>query len=538
MIPPHCCCITFNQFIKTLHHSLFKAVSCGHTIAATVDGTVAASTNTLTGREDFTFTVNGGSGNDALTLNIDPTFASVPGDAWAVDQAMLKNISISGGDGNDTIRTPGAGIVKIDAGSGNDTVYTDNSGAKTASWFVSEANAIPVAANLQGVPANNAAQFLYKGKMTVTFAAATFAASVTTGDAAALANGYEVVVDIPTGANYSTNQYNINQAIKTAINGDAVLSKLLSAVDGPANTLVITSLTDGVYIDNDLLMTISAPDLTVIGAGGVASAGEQATALTAFKAFMNAQNLGDSTDTIIDAQAAQAATVLFDNAIAGMGVNQVIVSTATVSAEESDNIINLGAGTDVLVLGTGALSNETLTISGYDQGKNTIVNFDSTAPAVNGGDWLTNLRTLSGSVESQQRIATTDVSVTATVAEANSVSEIAGVFTTTDTFAGLTAAKLLAAINTTGNVAYAGINSAMLDALTTYVTAAGANNLVGGVGKAVVLVANNLNVGEYAAFELTFNGLATNLNGDFTAATLIGTYDFGNAAGFAGNIVA
>ena len=52
---------------------------------------------------------------------------------------------------------------------------------------------------------------------------------------------------------------------------------------------------------------------------------------------------------------------------------------------------------------------------------------------------------------------------------------------------------------------------------------AGANNLVGGVGKAVVLVANNLNVGEYAAFELTFNGLATNLNGDFTAATLIGT---------------
>ncbi len=132
-------------------------------------------------------------------------------------------------------------------------------------------------------------------------------------------------------------------------------------------------------------------------------------------------------------------------------------------------------------------------------------------------------------MNSQEAIAVT-LNDNASV-EANSVTVLTGTFTTTDTFAGLTAARLLAAINSTntGTADYAGITAGTLDALTTYTSSGVATTLVGGVGKAVVMVENDLNDGEYAVFELTFTGTATNTNADFSAAQLIGVVDFGDA---------
>jgi hypothetical protein len=52
---------------------------------------------------------------------------------------------------------------------------------------------------------------------------------------------------IVAGTGYKTSDLEINQAIKQAINSDAVLSKLLLATDGPANSLVVTSLIDGTH---------------------------------------------------------------------------------------------------------------------------------------------------------------------------------------------------------------------------------------------------------------------------------------------------
>jgi hypothetical protein len=123
-------------------------------------------------------------------------------------------------------------------------------------------------------------------------------------------------------------------------------------------------------------------------------------------------------------------------------------------------------------------------------------------------------------VNSQQAIAVT-LNNNATV-EANSVTVLTGSFTTTDTFAGLTAAKLLSALNTA--TGYAGIVDGTLDAEHNL----SANALVGGIGKAVVLIENDLNDGEYAVFELTFNG-AHATETDFTAAQLIGVVDFGDS---------
>ncbi len=213
-------------------------------------------------------------------------------------------------------------------------------------------------------------------------------------------------------------------------------------------------------------------------------------------------------------------------------------ANGTISTAESDNTVNLGAGTDVAVLGTGVNSNDTVVFTGYNQGKNTIVNFEDAAGTsrdlLDFNFYLNGKNSLSGSVDSAIEIGIT-LNGDATT-EANSVTVLNGAFnTTTNTFAGLTEAALLAAVNSTnlGAADYAGITAASLNALTTYTTAAGANNLVGGIGHAVVMVQNNLNEGEYLVFDLTFNGLATNTNADFSAAQLIGTVDFGNEVTFA-----
>jgi len=203
---------------------------------------------------------------------------------------------------------------------------------------------------------------------------------------------------------------------------------------------------------------------------------------------------------------------------------------------ETDNSIELGLGDDVAVLSTSALSSETLVFKGYGLGKDTVVNFtDSTSLVATEIDkldftsYLTSKNSESGSVASQ---VTWDVTLNADAAvDVNSVTVLTGAFTTTDTFAGLTASKLLAAINSTnsGSADYAGIVAGTLNANTGYTTTAGALNLVGGAGKAVVLVENNLNDGEYAVFELAFNGIAaTNTTADFSTAQLIGVVDFGD----------
>jgi hypothetical protein len=92
---------------------------------------VASRSTIMVGREDFTFAMNGGAGNDWITAFVDVT--TMPGgfQHWYTNQKLNKNITLDGGAGNDTIRKPGAGDVIINGGSGDDTVYADNSGDQT-----------------------------------------------------------------------------------------------------------------------------------------------------------------------------------------------------------------------------------------------------------------------------------------------------------------------------------------------------------------------------------------------------------------------
>jgi hypothetical protein len=497
------------------------------TMVVSIDSLVAAS-RTLSGRHDFTIALKGNDGNDTITTNI----GGLETDAWYADQKQNANITIDGGSGNDRITTTGAGDVIINAGTGDDVVFADNSGVVGAVWNI---NAVGAAPDQSDLKTNGAVKgFLFNGQLTVAFSgagAAGLGGGVTAGAAdsikAAYTNGFEKVVTIPTGDNYGVTQLHINQAIKDAINNDAVLKELLSATDGPANTLVITSKIDGAFNANDLRITISAADLTGL------SVNDQATALTAYKVYAK-----DSTAVIANAQAAAAATVVAANDVTGMDDTPVLAANGAIStAIGSDNKIDLGTGSDLVVLGTGANSNDTLVFTGYDLGKKTVVNFQDGAVSntdyLNFDSYLNNKTSLSGSTVTEKTIA---VSLNAdAVVEANSVTVLKGIFTTTQTYASLSESALLAAVNSTntGTANYANISASTLDASTGYITSAGANNLAGGIGKAVVMVENDANEGQYKVFELTFSGLASNANKDFTGAKLIADVDFGNTVDYA-----
>ena len=508
----------------------YSGGSNNDSISLVVDGEFLA-TRTLTGREDFKLNVSGGAGNDRLTVDVGTTAANAENGEWRIDQFALKNINIDGGAGNDTITAVGTGYFNIDAGSGNDTVYVDNTGAKST-WVVAAANT--EVSNLQSAANALGRSFLYKGKATVTFAAGN-ESGLTAGMADALNNGFEVVVDVPTGDNYAVTQFHVNQAIKNAINSDPVLNKLLLAQDGPGTSLIITSVVDGTVVAGDLQIRVSGADLATLPAS------ELASVLESFKNFA-----GNSAATIGDANAAEAATVLAANAVNGVGATVIgtdlgVALVGSGSTAHNDSVINAGAGDDVVVLSTGAFGNNVVKFTGYEQGQTTIVNFNNEgagADRLDFSSYLMNKASASGSALSQTLIARTlnaDVTV-----EANSISVlnlVANPAFAANNFANLTAEKLLAAINSTntGVLDYANINAGTLNALNTYTTAGAGTSLVGGVGTAVVLVHNEANDGQYKAFEVTFNGTATgNTTADFSAARLIGTIDLGETLTNAG----
>lgn len=528
----------------------YKGGSNNDSITVAIDSAVTVSQGTLTAREDFKFVVDGGAGDDVLTVGVVGNTAG----NWYENQSEFNNIQIIGGAGNDTIKATSSGDFVINAGTGNDTVYIHNEGTKSI-WTVSQGTTLTgdlTVDDLVGNQANSAPVFLAGGKLTVIYSgpddSGLAAPGGVMGDSATgvhgrdasevylgtygnvYTNGLEVTVDIPTGDNYAVTQYHINQAIKKAITGDAVLSKLLDVADGPGNSLVIVSKVDGAHVYEDLTFTVSRDASYALPAN--------TQVLDAWKKFM-----GDSSETIANAELAAIASTVAINAREGM-VNDATGTTFFAGIDsgfESDNIIDLGAGKDVLVLSTSIDSNETIKFTAASGIDSTIVNF-STGTLVNNTDgadvldfthYLTSKISSSGSSVSENRVATayeTTTAGAAAIVDANEVLILDGLtFTAAQTFAGLTADKLKAAINSsnTGAQNYAGIVETSLDANSGY-PASGAGVLVGNNGKAIVMVENSQNEGEYKVFELTFKGqTGTNANDDFDTVTLLGQVDFG-----------
>ena len=324
-----------------------------------VENLAAAGTTT---REDFVLTINGNAGDDTVTAQIG-TGTGVGNENWYTNSTLNANLSINTGEGNDTVRTQGAGNWKINTGAGNDTVYSDNSGATRAVWVFNTADQTvtpsPAARDLGDlVSSANTSYNLYKATAEVTFRGLTSA---------------KVTID---STNYRTTDLQINQAIKLAINSDPVLSKLIKATDGPANTLVVTSLIDGVRVDTNLAISVTnatsltAAEVTAAGAAYSITTPTEANVLSAMATALTAFNTrGD----YVAKFAAEVGGAVIDG---------------TDSNNAADSTHTLGAGNDVLVLSTNhdndvvsttnnTSSNETVVYNAIGFGNDTIVNFNS-----------------------------------------------------------------------------------------------------------------------------------------------------------------
>ena len=356
-------------------------------------------------------------------------------------------------------------------------------------------------ANGKGVDA-----ILYEAKLTVAFAPKN---GVTDAAAVALTNAFENTVTIAT-TNYIGNQVNINDAIKAAINDDAVLKTLLSVKDGPANSLIITSLIDGANVTNDLIISITPANYTALTTGNAALK----TGLdNAYKLL----NQDSTADLSAGTNFADEATQFNTNSTA----NHVVTGTNANTVNSSNNTFDLGTGDDILVLSTDASSTETIVFTGSDIGDNTVVHFVTAgADNLDFTSYLTSEVYVSGSTSTQSENLI-NISLNATAEVVGNDVKIINDFISvgTETFANLNASNLLAAIQNTntGSADYAGITASTLD------NAADTASLVGTTIKSILMIENAANDGEYKIFELT----ASDATNEFTDATLLGSVDFG-----------
>lgn len=549
----------------------------------TVDGGEGNDTIRTTGAGDFT--IKGGSGNDTVyanndgngtvttnsnevqtitvgtaagaagTIVVDGVTVSLSGGAAAVDASEIAvalagnaafaakaSVAVAGAvvtitykdtanqDAVSIVGAPGAFAAAI----ATTTQGGSSSTSGSATWV---SNTTAGGINIDDLIGNGAGgSNLMNGiKLTVTYSGAntTGDSGVTSAVAAAATNGFESTVTINT-SNKLGNNNTVNQAIKEAINGDAVLSKLLVATDGPADSLVIKSLVDGTYVLGDLAITMTAPTTAALTA---MSSTELNSLQTALNDLNNTSGVASSVagvkaglDAAVIAQTSAAAAIdgttgtLNELLLAQKGGADIVGAAST---SDSDNAITLGAGDDVAVLGTDDSSNDTLVFAGAF-GNDTIFNFtqnnaSNAVDFLSFGSYLDGKTSVSGSAASQ--VAVANAGTVHAVGGTNALGEddisVINDFAAagTKTWANLTADALLNAIKTTGSVAHAGIVANTLNVDATHLA-----NFVGTTQKNIVLIENDNNDGEYKVFELT----ASQTTDEFTAAVLVGTIDLGN----------
>lgn len=343
-------------------------------------------------REDALLNINAGNGNntvETIIVNSGENTPATPVDV--VNQQLNQNfgpeqVTIVTGSGDDTVRTWGAGDATIKTGAGNDVIYADNSGllnldtGESKEGTVWEFNSTADAADTAPTGVSNSNVGLSNGVDTLvgqTFVN-TFKLQVQVSF-----KGFESVwVDVPHSVDEltklnQTTALEINQAIKDAVNNDAVLKNLIEANDGNGNILNIESLIDGQ----------NATDLNIEFRGplqpGVANPANrpQLTQAEVDDGLTGVPGLGTAADT-------DSINGIYSyTSGAGNGNADVYAAGGNSSLVESDNDINAGSGHDVIVLGTGAESNDTVKIDGVFD-RNSIVNFESGDATTPGYDIL------------------------------------------------------------------------------------------------------------------------------------------------------
>lgn len=268
-------------------------------------------------------------------------------------------------------------------------------------------------------------------------------------------------------------------------------------------------------------------------------------------------------------------------ALANNSMADNLHTASAADATENDNVIDGGAGDDLIVLSTDAIpaaptaltvssqnalingaSNETIVLTGSNFGDDTVMNFTTAGPGFTaptagaaatlvagyeGMDfldftaYLTSLTDRStgtaDSTASNVPIATTlDFGIDAGTAGSTAANEVVVVRMTNgtgteaaETFAALNAGNVAALYNNTigGDNAYGDLAQASFTGATYSKT--GPNEQLIGNAKAIVMVENAANHGEYKVFELTWAGDNAAGANNTVAAVELGSLDFGDS---------
>lgn len=355
-----------------------------------------------------------------------------------VDAAVAKAAALKAVNDQATVD-----LAKVTAAAAEGTIAT--SSTDKAVFVVNTANQLADTSDVSGVgyvltvndernfgdlksDANNSYK-LYNGTVTVTF------------------KGIAVTVPVQgDAATFTTNDLQINQAIKTAVNAPgSVMSKLLAVADGPANTLIFNSLIDGKMVDGNLTVTLATPKST---SGLDLAAAAKAYATDPIES------------SVLAVMAASKAT--FDTKgdytarLAESGVNGTSADTyasGAASTTTSDNTITGGDGDDVIVLGTTVgvselLSSNDTVVFAPGFGNDTIVNF-KVGSLTTGGDKL-NLSALGGNVFTSAFNVDKSVTVATESAANDTAAEVAALFTDAGSAA---ATHVYLAVDSTTNIA-------------------------------------------------------------------------------------
>ncbi len=540
--------------------------------------------------------VSTGAGNDIVI--IDTNISDAGDESEDLNQAILDNVTINTGDGDDTIiaEYSSRGNLNIDAGTGNDFVNMSG-GDDRAIWafnfddlrvdaqLVGNLNDFDLD-DLPGVQTSRA--FIGGATVTVTLSGAGTGSladgggvmSLGADGAVAGSDGYEAsatITSLINGNTYYGDQRDINAAVIRAIENDAVLSKLLTATISSNNTLVIRSTTGGVFSPEDLRIDIAPATATTSSYANAVLA----EAKSVFKnSLLDLEDLwGTVTFSTVAPEDYEFDTApgadLNDSLEANAWYDGLSVADDTNSSDdnqyqegeasrsEMDNVINGGAGNDVIVLSTDARSlagseddytvspnnalqnrqsNETIVLTGSNFGNDTVMNFTTTGSGDGANDYiysqgmdfldftayLTSKSSESGSTQSQQPIPVT-LEFNLDDVAANEVAVVSFANSATEKFVDLNATKVAAMFN--DSTAFGGLTGNADDEYDAALPAP--IDLVNGAAKAVIMIENNANLGEYKVFELSWNGSSAadddlDLDGNVTA-TLVGSLDFGTS---------
>ena len=356
------------------------------TMAVTIDSAVASSRSThVSGQSDFTFNVNGGAGNDIITVTVVDTLKG-GAQHWYNNQKLNANITIDAGAGDDTIRTPGAGDVIIIAGDGNDTVYTDNTGAfgtvsnaslaGLSALAYSNAATAELAAVQAAVVASNTTGFkLVDGTttgqaVTATAVAAaldilnlitpvTYAAVATAG--AAPADAAPTYAQIQTGIDnaVAAGALTLSEAIALA---SAYQTMTTAQVVTPAATMVAQAITGGVAHAGGQVSAADFAAGNTLLATYIATAKANAAAATSNDTFAPVETaLLDATQLAV-VNATQAVNAVYDPTLGAVSAGTTESSTVTWNAFTGAGTQTIGGMT---ITATGAFTNaQVATVAG------------------------------------------------------------------------------------------------------------------------------------------------------------------------------